>query len=51
MHIQGYGRQGAAYHGMGMLEKAKEAYLAGLKVEPGTTETHQNCRVIYIMHV
>lgn len=32
---KGYGRQGAAYHGLGVLEKAKEAYTAGIKVEPG----------------
>jgi len=31
---KGYGRQGAAYHGLGILEKAKDAYTAGMKVEP-----------------
>eukprot|EP00285_Hemiselmis_virescens_P013539 CAMPEP_0173391192 /NCGR_PEP_ID=MMETSP1356-20130122/17702_1 /TAXON_ID=77927 ORGANISM="Hemiselmis virescens, Strain PCC157" /NCGR_SAMPLE_ID=MMETSP1356 /ASSEMBLY_ACC=CAM_ASM_000847 /LENGTH=574 /DNA_ID=CAMNT_0014348765 /DNA_START=109 /DNA_END=1833 /DNA_ORIENTATION=- len=32
---KGYGREGAAFHGMGMLDKAKESYKKGLKVEPG----------------
>lgn len=32
---QGYGRLGAAFHGLGMLDKAKDAYQKGLAVEPG----------------
>ena len=32
---KGYGRKGAALHGMGDLEGAHKAYTAGLAVEPG----------------
>ena len=32
---KGYGRKGAALHGMGDLEGAQKAYTAGLAVEPG----------------
>ena len=33
--LQGYGRQGAAYHGLGDLKAAEAAYRKGLEVEPG----------------
>jgi hypothetical protein len=32
---KGYGRKGAALHGMGDLEGAHKAYTEGLKIEPG----------------
>jgi stress-induced-phosphoprotein 1 len=32
---QGYGRQGAAYHGLGDLKAAEASYRKGLEVEPG----------------
>jgi hypothetical protein len=32
---KGYGRKGAALHGMGDLEGAHKAYKAGLAIEPG----------------
>ena len=32
--MQGYGRLGAAFHGLGMFEEAAEAYETGLKIEP-----------------
>ena len=45
---KGYGRKGAALHGMGDLEGAHKAYKAGLAVEPGvlsclTTPSNQTC--------
>ncbi len=35
LHVQGYGRQGAAYHGLGDLKAAEISYRKGLEVEPG----------------
>ncbi len=35
MCFQGYGRQGAAYHGLGDLKAADASYRKGLEVEPG----------------
>jgi hypothetical protein len=32
---QGYGRQGAAHHGLGDLKAAEASYRKGLEVEPG----------------
>ena len=33
--FQGYGRQGAAYHGLGDLKAAEASYRKGLEIEPG----------------
>ena len=32
---KGYGREGAAYHGLGDLDRAVKSYKKGLEVEPG----------------